>query len=72
MRIRKSEDKKRGEIVFHVISSTGEIDKSFRFKAPESTYVDFWLKHLGQEIEEMKAKLNELEKIIRKLLKSMG
>jgi len=71
--VRVEKEIKKGEIVFRKVrekrsrgGTVREVDEVFRFKMPQSTYVDWWLKYLEQEIEELTQRVRKLEEALRR------
>jgi len=59
--IMKREIPETDEIEFQIKDEKGDTSHSSRFKKPHSTYVDWWLQYLEQEIEAVKKDLKDLK-----------
>jgi len=59
-KVEKREVRDTGEVEFRLVDER-DVHKVIRFKKPQSTYVDWWLRYLEQEIELIKKDLKELK-----------
>jgi len=61
----EKEEREGGRLVFRKKRGDMSVDEVFVFKKPQSTYVDWWLRYLEQEIEAVKKDLKELKDKIK-------
>jgi len=57
----EKEEREGDRLVFRKRRGGKSVDEVFVFKKPHSTYVDWWLQYLEQEIEAVKKDLKELK-----------